>query len=281
MHTPGDGAALDRSVEEVEFLVRSAHRVGVLAALSEEPCDRAELREVTEASSPTMGRVLADFEERGWVVRDGRNYELTGLGEFVAEEFVGFCESMETERKLRDVWRWLPQEMSRFDVRLFEDAVVSYPGPGYPSQPLERIAELVGGTESLRGFGATVVKSNNLEAAFTRILNGMESEYVYDPAVFEAVYSWNPELVTEATALENCTHLVHDSLPDGDRCGLIILDDRVAICCHDGSVGALRAVVDTDSPAAREWADSVYRDVRNDARLVEDPESVLSTERPR
>jgi predicted transcriptional regulator len=281
MHTPGDGAALEQSVEEIEFLVRSAHRVGVLAALSEAPCDRAELCEATEASSPTMGRVLADFEERGWVVRDGRPYELTRLGEFVAEELVEFCESMATERKLRDVWRWLPSEMSRFDVELFEDAVVSYPGPGYPSQPLERIAELVGGTESLRGFGATVVKSNNLEAAFTRILNGMESEYVYDPAVFEAVYSWNPELVTEATALENCTHLVHDSLPDGDRCGLVILDERVAICCHDGPVGALRAVVDTDSPAAREWAESVYQQVRNDARLVEDPESFLSLDRPR
>ena len=126
-----------------------------------------------------------------------------------------------------------------------------------------------------------MVKSNNLEAVFTRILDGLQVEYVYERAVFEAIYSWNPELVTEATALENCTHLVHDSLPDGDRCGLVILDERVAICCHDGPVGALRAVVDTDSPAAREWADSVYQQVRNDARLVEDPESDLSLDRPR
>lgn len=280
MHRLGDSAALEQSVAEIAFLVRSAHRVGVLATLSEGSCDRAELCEATEASSPTMGRVLADFEERGWVVRDGRLYELTRLGEFVAEELVGFCESMATERKLRDVWRWLPREMSNFDVDLFEDAVVSYPGPGYPSKPLERVAELVGSTESLRGFGATVVKSNNLEAAFTRILDGMESEYVYDPAVFEAVYSWNPDLVTEATALENCTHLVHDSLPDGDRCGVLLLDDRVAICCHDGPVGALRAVVDTDSPPAREWAESVYQHVRNGAHVVEDPGSVLSTDRP-
>jgi predicted transcriptional regulator len=280
MHRSGAGSALDRSVEEMEYLARSAHRVGVLTALSEESCDRAELCEATGASPATMSRVIGDFEERGWIVRDGRTYELTRLGEFVTEELVDFCESLATERKLRDVWRWLPSEMSRFDVDLFEDAVVSYPGPGYPSQPLERIAELVGGTESLRGFGATVVKSNTLDAAFTRIMDGMESEYVYDPAVFEVVYSWNPELVTEATGLENCTHLVHDSLPDGDRCGLIILDDRVAICCHDGPVGALRAVVDTDSPAAREWADSVYQQVRDDARLVEDPESVLSPERP-
>lgn len=169
--------------------------------------------------------------------------------------------------------------MSRFDVDLFADAVVSYQGRGYPAQPLDRFAELVGETASLRGFGATVVKSNDLEAAFGRILDGMESEYVYDPAVFEAVYWWDPELVAEATALENCTHLVHDSLPDGDRCGLIVLDERVAICCHDSPTGALRAVVETDSPPARQWAESVYREIRIDARLVEDPESYFSADR--
>jgi DNA-binding MarR family transcriptional regulator len=280
MNLPGESPALDRSVEEMAYLARSTHRLGVLTALSEEPCDRAELCEATEASPATMSRVLGDFEERGWIVRDGRTYELTQLGAFLTGELVDFCESLATERKLRDVWRWLPREMSRFDVDLFRDAVVSYPGPGYPSQPLERIAELVGGTESLRGFGATVVKSGNLEAAFTRILDGMESEYVYAPAVFEAVLAWDPEIVTEATSRDNCTHLIHESLPDGERCGLLLLDERVAICCHDSPTGALRAVVDTDSAAAREWADSVYQGVRSDARPVEDPESFLATDRP-
>lgn len=278
MHTLGDRTELNRSVEEMEYLARSAHRVGVLTALSKESLDRAELCEATEASPATMSRVLGDFEERGWVVRDGRIYGLTSLGEFVTTELVDFCGSLTTERKLRDVWHWLPREMARFDVDLFRDAVVSYPGPAYPSQPLERIAELVGDTGSLRGFGATVVKSGNLEAAFNRILDGMESEYVYAPAVFKAVLSWNPEVVTEATARDNCTHLIHESLPDGDRCGLLILDERVAICCHNSPTGALRAVVDTDSTAAREWADSVYERVRGEARPVEDPESFLTSD---
>ena len=125
-----------------------------------------------------------------------------------------------------------------------------------------------------------MVKSGNLEAAFTRILDGMESEYVYDPAVFEAVLAWDPELVAEATARENCTTLIHDSIPDGERCGLLLLDERVAICCHDGPTGALRAVVDTNSKAAREWAESVYQRVRTDARPLTDVETYLPQNGP-
>ena len=46
------------AVESIEFLVRSAHRVGVLEALADGSLDRRELCELTGASSPTIGRVL-------------------------------------------------------------------------------------------------------------------------------------------------------------------------------------------------------------------------------
>jgi hypothetical protein len=67
--------------------------------------------------------VLADFEERRWIERSGPTYELTPLGEFVAERFADLCDAMETEGKLRDVWQWLPREMEGFSVDLFADAV--------------------------------------------------------------------------------------------------------------------------------------------------------------
>lgn len=66
----------------------------------------------------------------------------------------------------------------------------------------------------------------------------------------EAVVSWEPVKVAETAACENCTIFLHDSLPDGDRCGLGIYGDRVGICCHDVEINVLTAVVDTDSPAA-------------------------------
>ena len=259
---------MSSTVEDIEFLARSDHRVGVLGTLTEGPRDRADLRATTGASSPTMGRILADFERRRWVGRNGPTYELTPLGAFVAERFFDLREAMTIERKLRDVWRWLPREMDGFAIEMFADAVVSYPGPGYPYEPVERLTHLIEGTDRMYGFDSIVQKSINNETVCEAVLDGMELEYVYSPAALEGTFAWNPERVSAAAACENCTVFVHDALPDGDRCGLGIVDDRVGICCHDIDTGALLCVIDTDAPEAREWAIATFERVRREAKPV-------------
>ena len=256
-------------IDNIRFLATSSHRVGVLETLCDGPTDRRELCEATGASSPTVGRVLADFRERRWLVRDGSTYGLTPLGEYVADRFLALRDAMETEEKLRDVWQWLPVEMPGFSVDLFADAVVSYPGPGYPYEPVERLGQLIASTSSLRGFDNIVYKSSNLETACGAVLEGMTFEYVFTPEALEGMFAWNPDRIVEVAACENATVLVHDHLPDGDRCGLGIVDDRTGICCHDAETGALVAVIDTDSPEARDWAISVFEQVRVEATPVD------------
>jgi hypothetical protein len=75
--------------------------------------------------------------------------------------------------------------------------------------------------------------------------------------------SWRLPPGTTAT----CTSTTHS--PDRSRCGLGIVDDRAGICCHDPETGVLTAVIDTDDPAAREWAISTFERVRDEARPVE------------
>ncbi|MFC6837256.1 helix-turn-helix transcriptional regulator [Halomarina ordinaria] len=256
-------------IDNIQFLATSAHRVGVLETLRDGPTDRRGLCEATGASSPTVGRVLADFEERRWLRRDGSAYGLTRLGEYVADRFLTFRDAMEVEEKLRDVWQWLPVEMPGFDVDLFADAVVSYPGPGYPYEPVERLGRLIASTSSLRGFDNIVYKSSNLETACGAVLEGMTFEYVFTPEALEGMFAWDPDRIVEVAACENATVLVHDHLPDGDRCGLGIVDDRAGICCHDAETGALVAVIDTDAPEARDWAISVFERVRAEATPVD------------
>jgi predicted transcriptional regulator len=255
MRSDGD---LEASLADIEFLARSSHRVNVLDALAQDPFERSELSELTGASAPTMGRVLADLQERRWIDRDGPTYRLTHLGEFVADQFSTLCDAMTTERTLRDVWQWLPREMAGFSVDLFTDAVVSYPGPGYPYEPVERAAELIGNTRRMAGFGTAVIKSGSLETVCGAVMEGLELEYVFTPATFETTVAWDPEVIRETIACENCTVFVHDGLPDNDRCGLTIVDDRIAICCHDAETHTLQAVIDTGSPEAREWATAVH-----------------------
>lgn len=260
---------MDPAIEDIEFLARSSHRAGVLEELMAGPRRRGELSEATGASSPTMSRVLGDFEDRRWLVRDGPAYELTRLGEFVAERFYDLRDAMAIERKLRDVWQWLPREMEGFSAALFADAVVSYPGPKYPYEPIDRLTELIKGTDRLRGFDSIVYKSINNEAVCEAVLDGMELEYVYSPTALEGTVAWNPERVMEAASKDHCNVFVHEALPDGNRCGLGIVDDRAGICCHDAETGALTAVIDTDAPEAREWAIETFERVRREARPVD------------
>ena len=262
-------------IETIEYLARSAHRVGVLESLRDGPTDRGRLRDATGASSPTIGRVLSDFRDHRWVDRDGAVYALTPLGEFVADRFLALRDEMETEAKLRDVWRWLPLDMPGFSVDLFADAVVSHPGPAYPYEPVERLSHLIESTSTMRGFDSIVYKSSNLETACEAILNGMTFEYVFTPEALEGTFAWNPERMREVAACDHATVYVHDHLPGGDRCGLGIVDDRAGICCHDPDTGALVAIIDTDAPAAREWAVSTFERVKAEATPVE-PDTVDS-----
>lgn len=260
-------------IETIEFLARSSHRVEVLQSLSVAPMNRYELREATGASSPTIGRILTDFIDRRWVERDDAMYALTPLGAFVAEHFLTLKDAMEIEASLRDIWRWLPLDMPGFSVDLFADAVVSYPGPAYPYEPVERLSQLIEATSTMRGFDSIVYKSSNLETACGAILEGMTFEYVFAPDALAGMFAWDPERMLEVASCEHATVYVHDDLPGGDRCGLGITDDRTGICCHDPNTGALVAVIDTEAKPAREWALSVFEQVKSEAASV-DPSTV-------
>ncbi|OIB56860.1 helix-turn-helix transcriptional regulator [Natrialba sp. SSL1] len=268
------GATLD----DIEFLVSSTHRVGVLDALTSGPCDRDELRTATGASSPTMGRVLTDFQDRHWIERDGNTYRLTELGEFVAGRLEDFTDAITYQRRLREVWPWLPHEINGFTIELFTDVVVSQPGPGYPYKPVERLTELITTTGTMRGFGMALLKSGNLEPFFDHVLDGLQCEYIYPPDVFEALLSWDEETVVETATRANYTVLLHDDLPLDDRCGISLFDDRVSICCYDTETGALQSLVDTESDEMRAWAESYYEQFRAEARPLDDATDLLSAE---
>ena len=264
--------------DDAGYLVRSDHRLRVLELLAEHPQDRRDLRKATGASSPTMGRILTDFEDRCWIERTGRSYGLTPLGEFVADRVGEFRDAMQLERTLRDVSQWLPHEIDGFSVSLFTDAVVSYPGPGYPYQPIERFTSLLRETETMRGFGMAILKSSNLEAFFDRTLEDLDCEYVYPPAVFEELLSWDEETVVEMVTRANYTVLLHDGLPLDERCGICLFDDRVSICCYDPETGALQSLVDTGGDGMRTWAETYYDQFRAEARPLEDATDLLSVE---
>lgn len=265
---------MDGTLDEVEFLVSSSHRVTVLNSLHDSPRTRTELRSLTGASSPTMSRILSDFEDRDWIERTGQTYRLTGPGQFVATNFDAFMDAIALERQLREVWEWLPLELDGFDVGLFTDVTITRPNPGYPNEPIERRIELITGTSTWRGVGVAMLGLPTLETSFDRFLDSEDElycEYIYPPDVFEELQSWgDDETIMEAVSSESYTVFLHDDLPFDDRFEICIFDDRVTLCCYDDETGALQALVETTSPEMWSWADGYYERLRTEAVPLDD-----------
>lgn len=268
MAVPADDTGLP--LDEIEFLARSEHRVAVLCALTERPHSRADLRAVTGASSSTIGRMIGEFEDRCWVERVEHRYETTSLGAFVAEGTMALLERMETERTLREVWRWLPVEEIGFDIELFADAVVRIPEFGSPYRTVGRFAELVERTETIRAFTTTTV-STDMDVLFRNVIDGMEAELMWPADLTETVLASHPERISAAIESGNLTILTNDDLP----CACALFDDRVGLAGYDRETGIMRATVDTDAAEARRWAEELYESYRRDGRPL-DPEAIVA-----
>ena len=256
---------MDSALDEIEYLARSENRVEALDALAERPRSRSELRTLTGASSSTIARLLREFENREWIVRDDYDYRATSEGVFVAGEVTSLLDRMETRQKLRDVARWLPTEKLGITIEAFSEAVVTVADPEEPYEPVRRYDELIEDAGAMRAFGTATLKSANAGTLFRNVRDGMETEIIYPVPIVRAVLDWSPEAAKKGLGSGNLTVLLHDALP----CGLTIFDDRVALTGYDPDTGMLRAIVDTDDPSAREWAEPLYDSYRSEARRLD------------
>ncbi|WP_255198390.1 helix-turn-helix transcriptional regulator [Halorarius litoreus] len=247
-------------LEGIDFLARSEHRVNALGALTAGPQDREDLRAATGASNATVGRLLDEFEARNWINRVDRRYELTPLGEFIADGFFDLVERFETEQAIRDVWRWFPTDLG-FTLEMFSGATVTRPDPSNPYSPNDRYAELVESSGSIREIGKIPLKPENVRSVFEHAAAGMTVELVFPSAMLAYMLGVAPDVATEAVNSGNLVLLVHDDPPGG----FAIFDERVGTCCRDYETGLSRAIIDTDTAEAMEHARSLYDAYRSDA----------------
>jgi len=254
------------SLAEIEFLVRSPHRVGALDALTDRPRSRAELQEITGASRSTIRRLLREFEARHWITREDHQYEPTELGAFVASGMRELISRMKAERNLRDIWEWLPTEADGFTVEMVADAVITTATVDDPYRPIHRFESLFQETDQFRFVGSDLALLEPSKDEFRqRVLDGMRVEIIDPPAVARHILSTYSDHCTPTLESGNCTIMVHDELPSY---GLSLFDQRVGISCYNPTTGTVQAFVDTDSPVVYEWATTTYTSFRREARPV-------------
>ena len=257
----------DSPIEDIAYLTRSDHRVPTLVALTERPLSRSELCELTGVSSSTVRRTLDEFEDRIWIRKDGYRYVATRLGEAIASGMEELIERVETERQLRDVWPLLPDEVERFPVETWSELTVTVADPDRPYRPVDRFESLLRETTTLRFLRPEVALMEPcLDVLHQVVDDGVEVTLVDRPECHEYFFSTHPVRSSELVGRDNFSVLVHDDLPPY---GVGLLDDGVIISCYEQSSGTVQAVIDTDAPAVREWAEPVYETHTADARHVE------------
>lgn len=250
------GATSETPLDDIAYLIRSEHRAPALLALTVRPRSRSELWEMTGVSESTIRRTLSEFEARDWVYRDGYQYEVTQLGAFIASAMADLIERVETERKLRDVWRLLPDEETGFTIEMCSDAAVTVADPEDPARPITRFCSLLGETEQLRFTGLDVAMLDSCRTELCeRIVDGMETELITPPRVAKYIRTNCPGQFSTALESGNLDIRLHDELPPF---GVSIFEDRIAVTGYDTEGVTVRVLVDTGDTDARDWAESTF-----------------------
>lgn len=243
-------------------LVDLVRRGPALTALRDRgPMDRHELQEHLDVSRPTVHRVTRALEDRKLVVRTDEGCSLTALGETITAALDEFEHATETAERLAPVLGAVVGQDPPFDPVAFADATITLAEPGNPYRPVERFMELMEVSKTLRGLDPAPINPLHVEEVYTRVRDGMDTDAVFSPEAIRSLLTTHPNRMATVFESGHLTLRTHSNLPFG----LTLCDDRVGVGIYGNDAGLLRTYIDTDAPAAREWAKDIYMDYRAEA----------------
>jgi predicted transcriptional regulator len=254
--------------EAVEYLSRSPVRVRLLAALRAGPVTRAELRDRLDVARTTVGRNVDRMAGLGWIEETPEGPRLTALGAFVVAEFRDLLDAFAVGDDLAPLLERIPADEFDLDPARLADARVTVATDAQPLAPIDRVTTIRADSDSLRELSSVVV-ADSAEQVRERVASaGPDAtvEVVLEAATVETARS-NPdyretfEAAVEADPIDVYRY-------DGSFPFLLALfDDRIALGVTDER-GTPVALVESDEPAVRTWAERRYEAYRADAEQL-------------
>lgn len=259
---------IETPIEPVEYLARSPSRLAVLGAIQEEPRTNNDLKEMTDVSRVTLSRILANFEDRGWVERTNGKFEATSKGSYVTSELVGLLANIDTLNRLDGVMEWLPIEEFDFDLACLQDAEVSTSSWGDHTAQIRHVAENIPGSDRIIAT-ASGVSQEVVDALWGATVEGeTKLEAILDTTALEIVCS-NAEIRGQfKDMLDSGT--TDCLLYEGEYEPLLMVmvcDDTVILCGHDEN-GPPPGTLETTNEVVRSWAEEYADSVGKDARTL-------------
>nr|WP_231727951.1 MarR family transcriptional regulator [Haloferax profundi] len=210
---------------------------------------------------------MDEFDDRLWVRKEGYRYVATRLGETIASGMEDLIERIETERKLRHVWHCLPDEIVEFPFETWSDLRITVAEPDTPYRPGRRFESLLQNTTTLRFLRPEVALMDLcFDLLYQLVGKGVEMTLIDRPECHTYFRSTYPTRSSEMLQQDNFTILEHDDLP---QYGTGLLDGCIVVSCYEEGSGTVHALIDTEAPSVREWANSTYETYLASARPVE------------
>lgn len=237
----------------------------VLEAIREEPLDRREVEAQLGISNSTSHRYTRSLGDLGLIEKSHGRFDLTELGEAVADVVATFERDVATTLRLAPLLEAVRNTTPSCSIAAFTDATVTTAERGDSYSHVKRFITLVTETNTLRGLDIDCIAPFYIDELTQRVLNGMEIEAIDFPDTLEETMDHYPYVCAKVCVNGDFTPWLHNDLPFG----LAIFDNRVGIGVRDPGGRRLQLFVDTDSPAARKWANAVYDAYKDEAIRLE------------
>ena len=243
--------------------VEAVERVALLDRLRDGAHTAAELDAALDVSRATVHRATASLADRGLLAEGEDGYELTGFGVAVAEEARAFRENVAAADRLAPFLDVVdPETAAEIPLDRFVDARVMESEPRRAHADVARIRELIADSESFRLF-SRVASPVYVDAAYRAAVDGKRVDAIFDPEAVEILFNNYADRLREAAAVGDLSVRVYDGCPFE----LFVFDRAVGMTAHDDR-GVQHAFVETNDPAAREWAERLFDRYADQAELV-------------
>jgi predicted transcriptional regulator len=257
------------ALEDIAYLTRSVNRVAVLDSLAADSYTPSELTEVTGASRPTLGRILHEFEDRGWTERTDDGYVATTTGQHVVCELEPFAGAMAAIRTLGEAVAWLPTDELTIGLQHFRDATVRRPERHDPMDVVDVFTERLREATEFRALTHLVAPEPKQEAMLDGVTSGrLETEFVLTDDLVGYLRDvpkrddWFHEVVASGAR----AYRYDDSIP----CNLFLIDELVALGQSHPETSQPYAFIETDDETVWAWARDLFDAYRAEAERIDD-----------
>lgn len=267
MREGSNGESTD-PLEDIAYLARSQNRVMMLEVLSSESLTRGHLIDRTSIASTTVGRILNELSDRGWVERTNvGTYTATPVGRQVIEEFMPLVDTISVIQSLGETVAWFQAADEPLELQHLLDATVRRPVRTDPMAPMNAyMDDLRTANEFYCLVG--VAPPENFEKAMRdgTVERGMRVEHVITESEFTYLLDYPDRLERWRDYIEAGANVYchAGSVP----CNFMIFDETVYIGNAQSEYGEPYTIIESTNSSVLNWAHRIIDDYREESRKL-------------